>query len=353
MFARRLPFYLLREFVPLYLVGLVTILMLLMIDFFAFLAASFINYHTSIDVMFRALLDRMPFFLSYMIAPSLAFAVLVGLGRLAKDSELKAVYSSGIRPITLLAPILLVGALATGLSWVNENIWRPVADQRFKTSYYAIWHSEPPRVQALKSYASEDESILYHAGSILPDKDNKQLAELSGVMITTPKGIYTATRGRWDANAKTWELYNVYHTTDTETQAVSDPEVRRVFPFTLPVEPDLIPPEALPLPDLIARASSKVLSQSERYDAQFKLHRRFSDPLAAMLMAIVGGALGLTISNRAWGFAGTIGLITVYWGLWQIGFNLASAQALAAPLAAWLPSAIFGIGALFGLRRLL
>jgi lipopolysaccharide export system permease protein len=353
MFARRLPFYLLREFVPLYLVGLITILMLLMIDFFAFLAASFINYRTSIDVMFRALIDRMPFFLSYMIAPSLAFAVLVGLGRLAKDSELKAVYSSGIRPITLLAPILLVGALATGLSWVNENIWRPVADQRFKTSYYAIWHSEPPRVQALKSYASENESILYHAGSILPDKDNKQLAELSGVMITTTDGIYTATRGRWDAKAKTWELYNVYHTTDTETQAVSNPEVRRVFPFTLPVEPDLVPPEALPLPDLIARASSKVLSQSERYDAQFKLHRRFSDPLAAMLMAIVGGALGLTISNRAWGFAGTIALIAVYWGLWQIGFNLASAQALAAPLAAWLPSAIFGIGALFGLRRLL
>jgi lipopolysaccharide export system permease protein len=353
MFARRFPFYLLREFVPLYLVGLVTILMLLMIDFFAFLAASFINYHTPIDVMFRALLDRMPFFLSYMIAPSLAFAVLVGLGRLAKDSELKAVYSSGVRPITLLAPILLVGVLATGFSWVNENIWRPVADQRFKTSYYAIWHSEPPRVQALKSYASEDEQTLYHAGSILPDKDNKQLAELSGVMITTPDGIYTATRGRWDAKAKTWELYNVYHTSDAETQSVSDPEVRRVFPFTLPVEPDLVPPEALPLPDLISRASSKVLSQSERYDAQFKLHRRFSDPLAAMLMAIVGGALGLTISNRAWGFAGTIGLITVYWGLWQIGFNLASAQAIAAPLAAWLPSAIFGIGAIIGLRRLL
>ena len=352
MLARRLPFYLLREFVPLYLVGLVTILMLLMIDFFAFLAASFINYHTPIDIMFRALLDRMPFFLSYMIAPSLAFAVLVGLGRLAKDSELKAVYSSGVRPITLLAPILFVGILATGFSWVNENIWRPVADERFKTSYYAIWHSEPPRNQSLKSFASEDEQTLYHAGSILPDKTNKQLAELSGVMITSPEGIYTATRGRWDANAKTWELYNVFHTTDVETQTVGDPEPRRVFPFTLPVEPDLIPPEALPLPALIARASSKLLSKSERYDAQFKLHRRFSDPLAAMLMAIVGGALGLTISNRAWGFAGTIGLIAVYWGLWQIGFNLSSAQAISAPFAAWLPSIIFGVGAIIGLRRL-
>ncbi len=69
MLARRLHLYLLLEFVPLYVVGLVTILMLLMIDFFAFLAASFINYHTPIDVMFRALVDRMPFFLSYMIAP--------------------------------------------------------------------------------------------------------------------------------------------------------------------------------------------------------------------------------------------------------------------------------------------
>jgi lipopolysaccharide export system permease protein len=353
MLARRLPFYLLREFVPLYLVGLITILMLLMIDFFAFLAASFINYHTPLDVMFRALLDRMPFFLSYMIAPSLAFAVLVGLGRLAKDSELKAIYSSGVRPITLLAPILLVGILATGFSWVNENIWRPVADERFKTSYYAIWHSEPPRIQALRSFASDDEQTLYHAGSITPDKINKQLAALSGVMITTKDGIYTAVSGQWDASSKTWELYNVYFTTDTETPSVGTPEVRRVFSFTLPVEPDLVPPEALPLPALMARASSKVLSKSERYDAEFKLQRRFSDPLAAMLMAIVGGALGLTISNRAWGFAGTIALIAVYWGLWQIGFNLSSAQAISATFAAWLPSIVFGIGAILGLRRLM
>ncbi len=353
MLARRFPFYLLREFVPLYLIGLFTILTLLMIDFFAFLAAQFINNHTPIDVMLRALVDRMPFFLSYMIAPSLAFAVLVGLGRLAKDSELKAVYSSGVRPITLLVPILLVGVLVSGFSWVNENIWRPSADERFKTSFYAIWHSEPPRNQSLKSFASEDEKTLYHAGSILPDKGNKQLAQLTGVMITTDKGIYTATSGRWDSSAKTWELYNVFFTTDSETPAVGIPEARRVFPFTLPVEPDLVPPEALPLPALIARASNKVLSSSERYDAQFKLHRRFSDPLAALLMSIVGGALGLTISNRAWGFAGTIAMIAVYWGLWQIGFNLSSAQAVAAPLAAWLPSIVFGIGAAFGLRRLM
>ena len=99
MLARRIPLYLLREAVPLYLIGIVTLLLLLLIDYFAFLLGYVIANRSPATLILQSVLDRVPFFLSYMLAPALAFALPVGLGRLAKDSELKALYAAGIRPL--------------------------------------------------------------------------------------------------------------------------------------------------------------------------------------------------------------------------------------------------------------
>ena len=62
-------------------------------------------------------------------------------------------------------------------------------------------------------------------------------------------------------------------------------------------------------------------------------------------------AQGIRIYDER-GFAATIALMAAYWSLWQIGFNLSSTQAIAAPVAAWLANAVFGIGAIYGLRKL-
>jgi lipopolysaccharide export system permease protein len=354
MLARILGWYLLREFLPLFLVGVAIMFLLLTLNLFAVFLAIFLNNRASLGLIVQLLLDQLPQFLSLLLAPSLAFCILVGLGRVARDSELKAIFASGVRPIVLLIPILAIGVLVTGLSWVNENIWRPTADAHYLKTYYAIVHSEPPRVQALKSYVNEN-GELFHAGSLAPRDLNPNMADLSGVMVVTQKGIYTATKGLWDSSAKTWELYNVFFKPNALQDGFQEiPETMRVFGFTPPIEPDLRPSDQISTTELMSRAANtgRSLSSVEVYDANFKLQRRFADPLAALVMALVGGALGLTISNRAWGFAATIALMAAYWSLWQIGFNLASTQAMPAIIAAWLANTVFAIGAIFGLRRL-
>ncbi len=355
MLIRRLGWYLLLEFLPLFVVGVAIMLVLLTLNLFAVFLAIFINNHASLGLIAQLLIDQFPQFLSLLFAPSLAFCILVGLGRVARDSELKAIFASGVRPIVLLLPILAIGLLVTALSWVNENIWRPNADAHYLKTYYAIIHTEAPRIQGLKSY-SNDHGDLFHAGSLAPREQNPNVADLSGVMVITSTGIYTATKGLWDGNAKTWELYNVFYKPSSLSDGFQEiPETIHVFAFTPPIEPDLRPNDQVSTSELMARAGNeaKSLSSVEVYDASFKLQRRFADPLAALMMALVGGALGLTISNRAWGFAATIALMAAYWSLWQIGFNLAVAQAIPAVIAAWLANAIFAVGAIFGLKRLL
>lgn len=354
MLASRLGWYLLREFLPLFLVGVAIMLVLLTLNLFAVYLAIFINNRASLGLIAQLLVDQLPQFLSLLLAPSLAFCILVGLGRVARDSELKAIFASGVRPTVLLIPILAIGVLVTALSWVNENIWRPNADAHFLKTYYAIVHAEAPRVQALKSYAN-DHGELFHAGSLAPREQNPKVADLSGVMVVTPTGIYTATKGLWDGDAKTWELYNVFYKPSSLQDGFQEiPETRHVFAFMPPIEPDLRPSDQVSTSELQSRAfnDARSLSSVEVYDANFKLQRRFADPLAALMMALVGGALGLTVSNRAWGFAATIGLMAAYWSLWQIGFNLAATQAIPAVVAAWLANAIFAVGAVVGLKRL-
>ncbi len=350
MLGRRVSWYLLREAVPLYVIGVVTILILLILDYFASLIGSFWRNQSPVLLIFQNVADRIPFFLSYMIAPALAFAIPVGLGRLGKDSELKALYALGVRPISMLWVFVGFGLLMSGVQFYSTNVWQPAADERFKVSLNKLFNVEPSGTQELKSFANKDGTI-FHAGTIAPKLEDKKIADLFGVVVMTPKGTFTATKGQWDARAKTWQLFTVYQT-DATGKLMGAPETRREFSFEAALEPDAKPPENLPLPELIKRASSTGLSSQEIYAANFSLHRRFSDPLAALLMAVLGAAVGFGISSRAVGFFFTIAAAASYWAFWTIGTQLSGSQAVPFWFAAWLPTIVFTIGTAIVLRRL-
>jgi lipopolysaccharide export system permease protein len=351
MLARRIPLYILRESVPLYLVGVATMLVLLLIDYFAFLIGFFLNNHTSGLLVLQNLWDRIPFFLSYMIAPALAFALPVSLGRMAKDSELKALYATGVRPISLMWTLLGFGLVMTVVSFINANLWQPAAELRFKQSLYKIYNIEPSKTQDVKSYATDDGQTIFHAGTIAPRSDDPKVADLYGVVVISPEGQYTATRGLWDARQKQWELYSVSHV-GADAAVVPTPETRHVFSFQAALEPDSRLPESLSLQELLSRSQQSNLTVQDSYDVNYKLQRRFADPLAALAFAFAGALFGLLTPNRAFAFAGTIVIVAVYWGLWITGQNLAATQAVPYWLAAWLPPIVFGLGSIFGLRRL-
>jgi lipopolysaccharide export system permease protein len=351
MLVRRVSLYLLRESVPLYFIGVFTILLLLILDYFASLIGFFIRNNSPIELIFQNIADRIPFFLSYMIAPSLAFAIPVGLGRLGKDSELKALFALGVRPAWMLWVFVAFGLCVTAFQFYSTNIWQPAADERFKASFSKLFNSEPSTTQELKSFKSPDGKTVFHAGTVAPKLENKKIADLYGVAVITEEGTFTATRGTWDATAKTWELFTVYR---TDKNGVLDgvPQVRKEFTFQAAIEPDAKIPEHLSLPDLASRASSTAQSVQERYTANYFLQRRFADPLAALMMALLGAAVGLTISSRATGFLVTIVVVAVYWGMWMTGQQLASSQAVPFWLAAWLPTMLFAVGTLLAFRRL-
>ncbi len=351
MLVRRVSLYLLRESVPLYFIGVITILVLLLLDYLATLIGYFLRNDSPITLILQNVADRIPFFLSYMIAPALAFAIPVGLGRLGKDSELKALYALGVRPASMLWVFIAFGVCITGFQFYSTNVWQPSAQERFNKSFSKLFNSEPSSTQELKTYRSLDGKTLFHAGTVAPQAEDKKIADLYGVAVITPEGTFTATRGKWDSRAKTWQLFTVYRT-DKNGQLTGVPEVRQEFAFEAALEPDAKVPEHLSLPDLFTRASSTTQSVQEQYVANYTLQRRFADPFAALMMALLGAAVGLGISSRATGFLATIVVLASYWALWIMGQQLAASQAVPFWFAAWLPTMIFSVGAVVAMRRL-
>jgi lipopolysaccharide export system permease protein len=362
-FAWRFPVYMLQEFVPLFLIFMPVLLVMTTINHISIVAGSVITYHAPISLFFQSWLENFPFMISYITPPSLAVTILIGLGRLAKDSELKAAYSAGVQPLRLVWPILLFAFPVTVGMFLNTNFLQPFTDARVLDTYYKI-AGQPgaPKRKPIQSYASRDGKTVFHAGLMTPKENDPNIADLFGVMIVTPEGTWTSTQGTWDARAKTWELTNVSYTQAPLDQdddgsiapgpIPSSPQVRRVFPFEGALSPDIRPPEHLALPELIARASLETQTVSERYQANYRLQTRFADPFACIVFALVATSVGLTVANRGSAFAAVIVFIAGYFMIWTLGKGMAGSQAVPVWVAAWLPVLLFGTGSLLSLRRL-
>jgi lipopolysaccharide export system permease protein len=367
MMAWRFPLYMLREFVPLFFIFVAVLLVMVTIDYVAVVAGYVITYKAPFTLFIQSWLERFPYLLSYITPPSLAITILIGLGRLAKDSELKAAYSAGVQPLRLVWPIMGFSLLVAFGVFYNTNYVQPVTDGRFLETYYKILgRPGAPKTQSIKSFNSPDGKTLFHAGSLTPRDNDPFVADLVGAMIVTPDGTWTSTQGVWDARLKTWTLTNTVFSKaplqfddnfesslgDVQSGAPVRPQVRRVFPFEFSLAPDAKPPEQLALPELMARAKLETLSVQERYLANFNLQGRFANPFSCLVFALVAASVGLTITSRGWAFASVIMIIAGYWAFWVLGKNLAGSQATPEWVAAWLPAMVFGAGSVLSLRRL-
>jgi lipopolysaccharide export system permease protein len=370
-----IPSYFVRETVPLYIPFVLVLTLMMLIDTLSWSIANIINNNVSWDLVVRYFINRIPFALTYAISPSLCIVILLALGRLAKDSEIKALWAAGVRPASLLWPFFGLGLLVAGLSFYNSNFLLPRSEKQWQDDWYRISGSGPADPSlSIQSYSDAKKQYIFHAGRIqvkrletatantAPSNEAVRFDEhsydLFGVMIQTPQYTLTAQRGVWDKTAGTWELFNVFKTSSlgnaTARPTPPSSEVRMVIPFTgdASFNPFSLPPKNLYLSELFDRVQSSGITVRERFEAEFELNKRFSDPLAALLLAVLGGALGLTINNRAWAAVVVFGLLFGYWTFWTFGKSLAETQALTPVLAAWFPALVFSVASAVALKRL-
>ena len=348
----RFSTYLLRETSGLYLLGVAAFCLLLSIDTLTVWASFLIEQDATPFTVLKLMLYRLPFFLHLSLPIAAVFAVLLATGRLAKDSELKAAYASGIAPLSLLGPLLLFGLLISAVATLNNGYLEPrgeIAQTRLEASFY----NARPSAETQRDVSFHQQGGIYHAARIRADEFDRTRAELTGVLVYGEDGtVWSARYGVWDSVAKTWQL--------EEVEVLLPGEAPRnrasvTLPFDLEADAgeSLREADNLTLSELLQRINSGRGAGQNLAGDVFNFHRRLADAFSAFIFVLVAGALGLNLRGRSAGFGWTIVLLVCFFALWTLSESFFEQGVLPPVAAAWFTSAVVGaIGALLALLRL-
>lgn len=330
--------YLLREVSLPYLLGVLLFIALITTDLLSSLSGVLLARGTPLSDVLLLVLYRLPYTLGVALPLGLVFAILVGVARLVRDSELKAAYAGGVPPLSFLPPILGLAAAVALLVFANSAWIKPAAQARFEQKLYQVYYGAVPSGVLYKQGYAPPGLGVYYAERIEPDGDG---ARLYAVRVVEPSGvIWTAREGRWQG--RNWILAAPYR--------VENGRASRWEKVALPFPAHYVPRAATRGYAGLTLAELRELARVDPR-ARFPLMRRYADAVGVVVLAWLALVAGLSLREAAWAFALVVLVILGYYVLWTAAARLAAVAAVG-PWGAWLPDLVYGTLALFGAGRL-
>ncbi|HEV3205443.1 MAG TPA: LPS export ABC transporter permease LptF [Terriglobales bacterium] len=305
----------------------------------------------------------LPAAFTYTIPMGVLVGILIGLSRLAADSEITAMRASGIGMWTFLRVILLFAVVAWGLALFNAVYLAPASqaalgrlEDRLKTSQASF------EVQPRVFYEGFPKLVLY-----VQDVKNAQGAAIwKGVFIadiSTPASprITLARQGILVSEGPdVLHLHLTSGSTHETDPASADHYQISTFEQTdipIPVpQSDSKDQEPTPAAELATWELRDQAARVKKYAAPWYLiefHRRFALPSACLVLALVGIPLGLSSKKggKSAGFVLTILLVFAYYLVTLVGVSLARQGRAPAWFGAWLANIVFFLFGAFLLWR--
>lgn len=340
-----------RELLPLYLAGLLIFVTLKLVDDISTLAAHFMHPSATPQAVAYLLGLLTPSRIELALVVAVPFAALMVLGRLARDSEIKALLALGVSPLRLIAPMALLGLIISLLGVVNSVSLVPKGEAQFWRYFHEGIYNIPEPAPNQSNYVYMANGTLYHAGSVQRQEDGR--AQLLGVLVSRPGQTYSALFGTWDAREQTWELRGPWLTEGGSAPrqlegTVLLPQDDRLRP---PIPAEKFELRRTSMSELTAMLADPAIGEVAARGLRFEQYRRFTDPLAAFGLAIAAGALGLLIPGRAWAFGALLSLVFGFYVAWTAMPELVRNGALAPALGALLPLGLLLALAAVLLRR--
>ncbi|MFC6616747.1 LptF/LptG family permease [Deinococcus radiophilus] len=335
----RLTRYILRDVLKWYVMGFLLFVVLQMTDVISQTVGAFLNYDATPQQALATLGYNLPLLLNRSLVLAVPFAVLLSFGRMQGDSEIKAMYAAGVKPLSLVWPLALPFVLVGALTFANSGWLAPWANARWYDAWYDIYGMTPvPPTREMYAY-SEGETLFYAGRVSTPEGQGNPDAMLSGVMVQRGDEVITADSGSWNTATQTWTLNDAW-----VTRPGQPPEFSAKL-MTFDQKDTLAPPrpeaDQLSNAQLRTELASPTLEGAERRTLEHQLAGRTADSFTAMIFALAAGLLGLLMPGRAWAFAAVLLVIVVYYVPWTLGPQLAAGGALTPALVAWLPNLIF------------
>jgi lipopolysaccharide export system permease protein len=336
--------YLVAEILPLYIAGLALLLLLLLGNFLLNVVAEVLARGVPVALLAQYLLFKLPAAASAGIPLALLFAALLGLSRIAQDSELKAARLLGLGPRQFLMPMLLLGLSITALAWLNNELLVPTAERRALEVEKDILLRSPETFLEEGTFFTDALGRSIFIERLLPG------GRFEGITVIQPGGpqgpseVISAASGVYDEEAGVWTLVEPRMQVLRASRLVLEFQARSAI---LPVR-DLVA-SATGTPDPIHLPLDTLLQRLREAPGRPKpaewtaLHRKAAEPLAATAFALFALAVTLVSyrSGNSLGFVSVLLLTFIYYATWSVAKLLGAQGTLPAWFAAWIPVMLY------------
>lgn len=342
-----------REITPLYALGLVVLVLLLLASFLLGVLADVLARGVPSATVASYLLLKLPAAAAAGLPLALLFAALLALTRMTQDGELRAVLHLGLAPRATVRPVLLVGAAVAALTLVNNEVVVPWSEKR--------------ALEVQREILLRSPETLLRSGAFFQDALGRSIflrrvaegGRLEGITVITPGGaagprqLIEAARGTADPEAGVWRLEDLRLRSFRDGRTVLDVTAATA---TLPVRgltaavvgnSDLV---TLPLSDLLARLRTDARDAPAEWTA---LHRKLAEPAAALAFALFAAAVAFAGVRRAapLGLVAVLVLTFLYYATWSVSKLLGAQGTIPAWAAGWTPVALYAVSGWLLLAR--
>ncbi|PYX28211.1 MAG: LPS export ABC transporter permease LptF [Acidobacteria bacterium] len=300
-----------------------------------------------------------PLALTYTIPMSVLVGILIGLSRLAADSEITAMRASGLGVWTFLRilSVFVVGAwllaLFNGL-YLSPRSQSALAhlEDRLKGSQVSFeirprvfYEGFPKAVLYVQDVHSAQGAAVWK-GVFLADVSDAANPRVTlakeGIVVSEGKDrlhLHLMDGSSHEADPKQADHYQI--STFQQTDIPID------LPSTENKPEDSVPVAVISTNNLQIQAKHVDPVLARYYLIEF--HRRFALPTACLVLALVGIPLGLSSkkSGKSGGFVLTILLVFSYYAVSLVGISLARQGKVSPGLGAWFANLVFLAGGIF------
>ena len=363
---RLLTRYILREILSHAALGLVVFTFVLFIGKVGEILELVVRNSAPLPSLAQLIFLALPTALTVTIPMSVLVGILIGLSRLAADSEVTAMRASGLGIATFLWPVALVAVASWLIASLNTLVVAPRSaaalaelENQLKTSQVSFqveprvfYENFPKTVLYVEDFAPQDGQALWKK-IFLAD-----ISDPSSPTITFAQQGVAAAQSP-DSLALHLSDGYIYETTPKDpAQSVTRGFKEFDLAVPLPPAPNKPPKELAPIPELGTRElyrQVRMLRNAQagqgkdslsairyRWDS-IELNRRFALPAACLVLAAIGVPLGLSArkGGKATGFVLTIALVFIYYFLSLGGVSLGRLDKIPPSAGVWLGNFVF------------
>ena len=354
---RILTRYLLKEFFRIAAACVTGFLALYLVIDFVEAADELIRFHATAGEILRYYLFRLPG-VFFMISPvAILMAVLITVSLRARANEFTAMFSVGVSPLRVFAPLVAGCALVSALSLGTSEFLAPESNRLARE--IARMRIKPGRVAAQFSlnryWIRGDNSIL--SAQVVDTEGRK----LQGFQYLEVDGNFRLLR-RIDAKTaesagrETWTLRDG-HERLLSGDLRSAPFTEKEYAFPEMIQGFLdgeTPPEEMTYKQLSGYIGD---SKGKGYDVrrhEVDLHAKISYPLLNVILALIAIPIALRAprSGGVWRSIGAGLLVGFFcWIALSASLSLGRRGLLPPSAAAWLPDALFAFAGTMLFRR--